>query len=318
MALILIADESASERKRLRKIVEEEDHIVVEADNGNYAQELIEIHRLDVALLNINQEGFKEFDLLSCLQERGISAIAIKDYSEQIIPENVAVIEKNFSSSDIIKVLRKILDFNNSLPLLISSKKVIEKEEDKLNFSKFLSLKTLENLIILGIEDIENTLVEITDCPIKVKTPTITTTNSIDLQIILEESFGKDPLCVSQLGFKGGFSGTSQLFFITDNADLLTEALTGETPNSEDFQEAKEEMLTEIGNMVLNGILGKISNAMAQNLEFVVPKYIEANIENLLELLLEDSKAIILLAQSNFEIEELDVSGDIILFFKVN
>jgi len=52
MALILIADNSASERQRLRQIMELEDHIVVEADNSQYCLEIIEVHRLDGALLN--------------------------------------------------------------------------------------------------------------------------------------------------------------------------------------------------------------------------------------------------------------------------
>ncbi len=52
MGLILIADNSASERQRLRQIMESEDHVVVEADHGLYCLELIEVPRLDGALLN--------------------------------------------------------------------------------------------------------------------------------------------------------------------------------------------------------------------------------------------------------------------------
>ncbi len=132
---------------------------------------------------------------------------------------------------------------------------------------------------------------------------------------------------MAQLPFSGGFSGTSQLFFLTDSADILTEALTGEEPGSADFDQAKAEMLTEIGNIVLNGIMGAMSNAMTKSLEFSVPNYIEDTIDNLLRTRSAsakprshslDDRATILFAQAGFAIEELQVTGDIILFFQVD
>ena len=81
MGLILIADNSASERQRLRQIMESEDHVVVEADNSLYCLELIEVHRLDGALLNPFLSGTEQFELklLQALQQRKIPAIALAE-----------------------------------------------------------------------------------------------------------------------------------------------------------------------------------------------------------------------------------------------
>ncbi len=76
-------------------------------------------------------------------------------------------------------------------------------------------------------------------------------------------------------------------------------------------------MLTEIGNVVLNTVMGTMSNAMTKNLEYSVPKYLEDTLDHLLENMISSSAQTILLAQAHFMTEETEIKGDIILFFQV-
>ena len=327
MALILIADNSASERQRLRQIIELEEHVVVEADNSQYCLEIIEVHRLDGALLNPFLSGTEEveLDLLLALQQRQIPAIALAEDNDQQLQQHCrnnkvfAVLGKSPSAIELQDTLAAALSSN---PIAKSPPKTTttpaSAKEKQSNFETSLSVNSFKNLVSLGIEKAQETLNELTESPIEFKDPILETLTFPSLQERLRKLFGSEPIAVAQLPFSGGFAGTSQLFFLTDSAAALTEALTGETPDSPDFLLAKEEMLTEIGNIVLNGIMGTMSNAMTRTLEYSVPSYIEDTIDNLLQAHALDEQSTILFAQAGFAIAELEITGDIILFFQVD
>ena len=327
MALILIADNSASERQRLRQIMELEEHVVVEADNSLYCLEIIEVHRLDGALLNPFLSGTEEveLELLMALQKRQIPAIAlVKDNDKQLQQhcqdhQVFAVLSKSSSASELQETLAAALGLKPLSQSPPEQKTTPNPVQDKQsNFETSLSINSFKNLVSLGIEKAQETLNDLTESPIEFQDPILETLTFLSLQERLRKLFGYEPISVAQLPFSGGFAGTSQLFFLTDSAAALTEALTGETPDSPDFLLAKEEMLTEIGNIVLNGIMGTMSNAMTRTLEYSVPSYLEDTIDNLLKAHQLDEKSTILFAQAGFEIEELEITGDIILFFQVD
>jgi chemotaxis protein CheC len=77
--------------------------------------------------------------------------------------------------------------------------------------------------------------------------------------------------------------------------------------------------LSEVGNIVLNGVMGSIGNILKQHISYTIPTYIEDSIENLLTL---DSNInpppnTILLVRIRFMIQQLQIEGDIILLFEV-
>lgn len=112
------------------------------------------------------------------------------------------------------------------------------------------------------------------------------------------------------LGFSGSFSGSAQLLFPTDSAVKLVSVLTGEQKGSPDLDSLKISTLSEVGNMVINGIMGLIGNILDQPLDYAVPYYAEEEIEAL--LLKEESvdSGSVLLAPTHFSIEELPIQGD--------
>lgn len=327
MGLILIADNSASERQRLREIIEQEDNIVVEADNRSYCLEIIEVHRLDGALLNPLLSGTEEMELelLQALQKRQIPAIALIDSQAKQVRQHCldcgvfAILATSPSATEVQKTVAAALGLK-PLPQSASATTTTDSpsKEKKSNLETFLSLNSFTNLVALGIEQAQATLNELTDSPIQFQSPILETLTPQFLRERLQELFGSEPISVAQLPFRGGFAGTSQLFFLTDSADALTEALTGETPDSPDFSLAKAEMLTEIGNIVLNGIMGTMSNALTKSLEYSVPSYREERIDNIWRSHSFEGQSTILFAQAGFALEEFQVTGDIILFFQVD
>lgn len=178
-------------------------------------------------------------------------------------------------------------------------------------------LDALKELINIGVGNAAGMLNEMIQFPIKLEIPDIELLSSLDLQTELKERFGIELLSVVQLAFSGSFSGSAQLLFPTESAVNLVSVLTGEDKASPDLDSLKISTLSEVGNMVINGVMGSISNVLDQPLDYAVPYYAEEEIE---ELLLKEQSldyGTVLLAPAHFSIEELQIQGDIMLFFDV-
>ena len=87
MALILIADSSAQERQKLRTIIEADDHIIVEADNGPYCLEIAEYHHPECVLLSLLGTDKNDIELLQALQQLAIPTIVLTDNAQTDISQ---------------------------------------------------------------------------------------------------------------------------------------------------------------------------------------------------------------------------------------
>ncbi len=124
-------------------------------------------------------------------------------------------------------------------------------------------------------------------------------------------------LSAVQLMFKGSYSGTSSLVFPPESALKLVDLLTGAEETGEDFNALKMGTLTEVGNILLNGVMGSLSNILGETVQYTIPSYVEGTIMSLLGAPGIDLNTTILLVQTRFRVEEHDIVGDIILLFEV-
>ncbi|MBT9317360.1 chemotaxis protein CheC [Leptothoe spongobia] len=184
-------------------------------------------------------------------------------------------------------------------------------------------LDALKELVNVGVGKSAGMLNEMIEFRIRLQVPNIKLLTMSELQTELGARLGEDQLASVQLAFSGSFAGTAQLVFPTESAATLVAVLTGEEPGSPDLDALKIGTLTEVGNIVINGVMGSISNMLTQPLHYEVPAYIEVpvyieeDINNLVSNKKTQQNMDILLAQARFNVEELQVQGDIILFFGV-
>jgi len=132
------------------------------------------------------------------------------------------------------------------------------------------------------------------------------------------EKFGGNRIAAVDLRFKGKFSGSAQLVFPADTAGALVTTLVGEDPTDLDIDSIRAGTLCEIGNVVLNGVMGTIANLLELQFSFSVPGYIEETAENLFGTDIINPSNVIVFARTRFVVEELDIEGDIVLFLEVN
>lgn len=180
-------------------------------------------------------------------------------------------------------------------------------------------LDALQEFINIGVGRAAGMLNEMIESPILLTVPVLKILNSEALKQEVTLRFSSHCLSVVKLDFSGGFSGSAELVFPTESASTLVALLTGEDRDSPDLDEVKIGTLTEVGNIVINGVLGSISNLLKQRMNYRLPTYFEDTIEGLLSSNYSfDINAIFLLAQTKFEIRQLEIMGEIILIFEMS
>jgi chemotaxis protein CheC len=132
-----------------------------------------------------------------------------------------------------------------------------------------------------------------------------------------KQELGNEALSAVRLGFKGPFSGIVLLVFPIESAAKLVALLTEDEMGSLDLDEIKIGTLTEMGNIVLNSVMGTIGNLLKQRIHYSVPTYEENPIGTLLATGVPDPDAMIVWMQTRFTIEQHQVGGDMILIFQV-
>ena len=75
---------------------------------------------------------------------------------------------------------------------------------------------------------------------------------------------------------------------------------------------------TEVGNIVLNGVMGSVSNVLKKRLIYSIPVYIEETVEHLLREDDLNADSTIISAKTELTVKKLQIKGDIILLFRVN
>jgi len=179
-------------------------------------------------------------------------------------------------------------------------------------------LDALQELVNIGIGQAAGVLNDMIDSPIRLQIPYLQILTPLDVEEELEQHLNGEQIAAVQLKFTGSFGGIAQLVFPTNSAALLVTMLTGEEVGTHDLDSVKIGTLSEVGNIVINGVMGAISNVLQQRLNYSIPTYSEGTIANLLVSGGLATDTVVLLAQTSFMIERLHIEGDIILIFNVN
>ncbi|BDA75047.1 CheC, inhibitor of MCP methylation [Rivularia sp. IAM M-261] len=178
-------------------------------------------------------------------------------------------------------------------------------------------LDALQELINIGVGRAASMLNQMLDSQIILEIPVVSVLNLSQIQAELEKRFEGDSLAAVKLNFTGSFSGKANLVFPTESAATLVSLLTGEEIGSPDLDSVKIGTLSEVGNIVINGIMGSISNVLNQHLNYAIPIYMEDSIKHILSLEYIKEETVFLLAQTRFAIKTLEIIGEIVLIFEM-
>jgi chemotaxis protein CheC len=121
-----------------------------------------------------------------------------------------------------------------------------------------------------------------------------------------------------QLAFSGPLNGNVALVFPYDNAVQLVSLLTGDEGSNTDVDGIRAATLEETGNIILNGVVGSISNLLQGQISFSIPYYSEqGGLPTRLAAVQPAAGAHVVLARARFCVAEHEIEGEIFLFLEV-
>ena len=175
---------------------------------------------------------------------------------------------------------------------------------------------TLTELINIGVGRAANTLNIMLGKQVQLRVPQVFALTMPDLKEQLD-AFGRAKLSSVRLSFHGAFSGATSLIFPPDSALKLVESLIEDDYEADDMDSLRIGTLTEIGNIVINNVMGSIANLLEKHLSYSLPDYQEETVLNIVSLNTVEPTATIILAHAQFDIQELQIDGNILLWFEV-
>ncbi len=178
-------------------------------------------------------------------------------------------------------------------------------------------IDALRELINIGVGRAAGVLNTMTHSHVRLQVPSVEILPTSALEEKMKE-LSADTLSIVQLQFKGPFSGTASLVFPTTSAAKLVSVITDEATDDIDLDSIRIGTLTEVGNIVLNGVMGVVGNELEKRIYYSVPTYLEHPIKILLAPQdLDDFSATVIWARARFTIEQHHIDGDVILLFEV-
>lgn len=139
----------------------------------------------------------------------------------------------------------------------------------------------LTELINIGYGRAAASLSELTRRRISLEVPHISIYEIAKAMDALHEFMQGEVASVHQL-FAGVVSGQAMLLLNRQAAVTLNAMLMGDAPCSGDLRQAEREVLTEVGNIVLNACLGVFGNVLRVQMTFSVPHFHMDNVEDIL------------------------------------
>jgi len=176
----------------------------------------------------------------------------------------------------------------------------------------------LTELVNMGMGRAGDVLNDMLDSHIVLNTPEILIIKADALPHLL--AAGDTTLFSSvEMNFNGLMDGRVRLLFQAADAGKLVDRILGEAAVQEEGLDAlRAGTLSEVGNIVINAILGTISNALGMELHYTVPFYRETTFLNLSREEEGQHDQIILLIKTRFLIQDLEVSGNIAVILSLH
>lgn len=175
-------------------------------------------------------------------------------------------------------------------------------------------LDLFKELLNLGVGRSASLLNQLTNFHFKLKTLNIRMENIDNLKKELIHGRNEN-LSTVKLNFYGEFSGTAELVLPFQSASKLASFLTDDDKNSVIPGLTKESTLSEIANILLNSLMGMISNVLNTHFQYEIPIYTEESLSNY-ENTPSFENPIVLFGEANFALEDLQVEGYIFIVLK--
>lgn len=177
-------------------------------------------------------------------------------------------------------------------------------------------LSILQELINIGVGKGAQVLNTLLSHHVVLDVPLVTQTQPGGLLEALGIDETQALSCV-QMGYRGPLQGEVQLVFPAEAARQMVNLIIEDGYSPEELDFIRQATLTEVGNIVINAVVGTLSNLFGFHLQYTLPSYRGGTLAAIEAQDALSSMEIILLAKTSFTIEELSITGNMLLFFSL-
>lgn len=137
--------------------------------------------------------------------------------------------------------------------------------------------------------------------------------HQLGAQLGLQRELGQEaPISIVQQPFGGKVGGKASILFPLSSARKLVALLTDGALSGEELDLEMEAALTEVGNILINGVVGTIGNMTGLDITFQLPEYLQCTSGELERTFLDRD---LLLAVVLITISGLEIKGHLVLLF---
>ena len=308
MARILVLDDSRIARALIRQVLERSGHDVSEASSVAEALEAMKAAAFDVVTSDVLMPGGDGRTLLDAVVERGLTVPVVmvtadiqRTTREDCIRRGAfAVVDKPVKPDLLVKavdeaLVRRISPVN---PVL-----TVEQAE------------SLAELVNMGVGRAAAALNDLVGGHVELTVPSVSVLGLHEASRALGD-LASGSVSSVEMGFQGSLEGCAFLVFPQQSALKLVALLTGEDPRDGDMDGVRSGTLMEVGNVLINSVVGTLSNVLSKPLRYSLPVYAEEPVMGLLHSHNEQPSPL-LLAKTSFVVRQMQVEGSLLLLFEL-
>lgn len=176
-----------------------------------------------------------------------------------------------------------------------------------------LQLDILQELINIGVGRAAGMLNQMVNTHIQLQVPVLRVLTPEQLEA-LYATRAHTVFSAVQLSFTGEFAGISALIFPPESASKLVSVVLGREEVPGDDPQLRIGTLQEVGNIVLNGVMGSIANILKEPLRYSPPDFVEDDISTILGAV----AGMILVARTQFSMRDHLIEGEVLILFSLS
>lgn len=176
---------------------------------------------------------------------------------------------------------------------------------------------TITEIINIGVGKGSASLSQMIDGEILLNVPYV---NVISFEDVLSEiqKLGKgDDVHSVEMRFSGEYEGSANVILPEGSVRLLASLLIHEDPDSATIAEMKDGLMIEVGNIILNAIMGSFGNILDAPLDYHMPKSYQGNVDGIYGQLDKERYNQVLVCHTNFAVRGKNISGDILIMYEM-
>jgi chemotaxis protein CheC len=310
VARVLVVDDARVARAVLRQALQAAGHEVIEAAGTAEGLRLAVEGRPDCITTDLLMPELDGLTLIEALRARGVEAPVLvvtadiqKSTREECLRRGVAaVLGKPVSARELTDAVADALARRPTL----QARKLTEAQLD-----------AIQEGINIGIGRAASALSDLVERPVALVAPSVELLTFEGLPRAFDP-LGTADVASVQMGFHGSLEGCAFLIFPQPSASRLVAGLTGDDLEGEDLDTLRSGTLTEVGNVLVNSVLGTLANLLDKPLRYSSPAFEEGSALALVTTQVRSSEPLLLLVRTGFHIRGMEIEGNLLLLFELS